>query len=135
MATGGPALHVSGLKQLVKACDRAGKESKSVVRAALRSTGVQVRADATTRFAKYDARSASGYRVVVRQRGVNVEQSLRKTTGLRPDFGSLQMRRALLPALRDNEAELERQVEIALDRIVEHFTSNASPAEDLLVSQ
>jgi hypothetical protein len=130
MAVGGPALHVKGLRQFVKACDRAGKESKSVVRAALRSTAVGVRADASTRFAKYHAKSAYGYRVVVRQRGVNVEQSLRKTTGLRPDFGALQMRKALLPALRDNEAELERQVELALDRIVEHFTSDPGVEEN-----
>jgi hypothetical protein len=40
------------------------------------------------------------------------------------------MRRALLPALRDNEAELERQVEIALDRIVEHFTSDPGVEEN-----
>jgi predicted HTH domain antitoxin len=120
---GGPVLRAKGLKELILACDKAGKETKSVVRAALRSTGIQVRADATNRFARYDEKTAFGFRVIVRRRGVNVEQTLRKTTGLRPDFGALQMRRGLLPALRDNEAELERQVELALDRIVDHFNS------------
>jgi hypothetical protein len=132
---GGPVLRAKGLKELILACDKAGKETKSVVRAALRSTGIQVKADASSRFAKYDEKTAFGFRVIVRRRGVNVEQTLRKTTGLRPDFGALQMRRGLLPALRDNEAELERQVEIALDRIVNHLAGTENnpvhPSEGL----
>ena len=61
---------------------------------------------------------AAGYKVRVRQSGVAVQQSLRKTTGKRPDYGALQMRRALLPALDANEAETMQKVEAALDDVI-----------------
>ncbi len=66
-------------------------------------------------------KSAAGYRVRVRQRGVAVEQSLRKTTGTRSDFGELQMRQALLPALEANEDRVESAMEAAIDTVADHF--------------
>jgi hypothetical protein len=60
-----------------------------------------VRARASELFSRYDGRSAAGYKVRVRARGVAIEQSLRRTTGEHPQFGSLQMRTALLPALAE----------------------------------
>lgn len=50
-----------------------------------------------------------------------VEQSIRKTTGKHPEYGSLQMRRALLPALMANQVEMERELERTLDRISREF--------------
>jgi hypothetical protein len=114
-------LRVRGLRELVRATDRAGQESKKAVRGILRAAALHVRVAASELFSRYDTRSAAGYRVVVRQRGVAVQQSLRKTTGLRPDYGDLQMRKALLPALRREAAETERQMELAIDRIADHF--------------
>jgi hypothetical protein len=55
--------------------------------------------------------------VRVRQRGVAVEQSRRRTTGLRPDFGVLQMQRALLPALDTKQSEVVDKVEQLLDTL------------------
>lgn len=83
----------------------------------LRSVGAIVKTAATALMAPIDARSAAGYRVLVRQRGVAVGQALKKTTGLRADFGVLQMRRALLPALDRNQEELNRQLTEMLDQI------------------
>ena len=57
----------------------------------------------------------------MRQRGVAVGQALRKTTGDRPQFGALQMKKALLPALYAHEQELERDLERALDQISREF--------------
>lgn len=115
-------IRVSGIRELLRATDRAGKETKTAVRQIIRNTALHVRILARERFDRYDTRSAAGYRVVVRQRGVAVEQSLRKVTGKRPDYGSLQMRRALLPAARIEAAETERQLELAIDRIADHFS-------------
>jgi hypothetical protein len=47
---------------------------------------------------------------------VFVEQSARKKTGLRPDFGALQMRRALEPALEENADEVFIEVDAVLNR-------------------
>jgi len=114
-------IRVKGLTEFVRACDHAGRDTKREVRSAFRDVGETVRAEAARRFATVDARSAAGYRVSVRQRGVSVVQSIRKTTGLRPDFGALQMRLALLPALRHEERIVEDRLEHAIDRVADNF--------------
>lgn len=114
-------LRVKGLREFQRACAKGDKESRTEVRKALKEAGEPVRRSAAQHFSPIDVRSAAGFRVVVRQRGVAVEQRIRRTTGQRPKYGSLQMRRALLPALMENEHEIERQTEIAIDRIADHF--------------
>jgi hypothetical protein len=47
---------------------------------------------------------------------VYVEQGARKKTGLRPDYGALQMRSALEPALEEQADEVFAEVEHVLDR-------------------
>jgi predicted Zn-dependent protease with MMP-like domain len=114
-------VRVKGLREFVRACDHAGKETKREVRNTFREVGDIVKVEAAKRFESIDARSAAGFRTVVRQRGVSVEQRLRKTTGLRPDFGTLQMRVALLPALDFEEGNVERKLEHTIDEIADHF--------------
>lgn len=114
-------LVVSGYRELLRACDRAGKESKKEVRNALRAVAEPVRLEAVQLFSPIDVRSAANYRVVVRQRGVAVEQRLRKTTGKHPEYGALQMRKALIPALNANVAVVDREMERAIDRIARNF--------------
>lgn len=106
---------------MLRACDRAGRETKREVRSTLRKVGDIVKVEAAERLREIDARSAAGLRTVVRQRGVSVEQSLRKTTGTRPDFGALQMRQALLPALAEKESAVEDAMEDAIDKVADHF--------------
>jgi hypothetical protein len=121
MAPRGETIRVKGYREFLRAADRAGKESKSEVRSTFRKVGDVVKHEAARRFESIDARSAAGYRTRVRQRGVAVEQSLRRTTGKRPDFGSLQMRDALIPALEQKEHEVEREMEHAIDVVADHF--------------
>ena len=110
-------LVVEGLKPLLKAAKDAGTATNREVRAALRESGDIVRADAATRLTKYSTKSAAGLKVRVRQRGVAVEQSLRKTTGKHPQYGSLQMKKALLPALAKDAPLVEAEMEKALNKI------------------
>ncbi len=124
----GVTVSAEGLKGVMLGLHNAGKDTEKFGRAALRKAGGAVKEDASRRFARYDQRTAAGYRVVVRRTGVAVEQSLRKTTGLRPDFGKLQMRRALVPALHDNEQETERLLEEAFVAIEEKFEATARVA-------
>ena len=116
-------LRVHGYKEFMRATAQADKETKKLVRNTLRQVGDIVRQEATHRFSHVDAHSAGGYRTRVRQRGIAVEQSLRRTTGLHPEWGAIQMRLALVPAVEANEARLERDTEQALGVMAHHFES------------
>lgn len=126
MAVAGATLQVHGYRQFMQALQLADKESRKAARDELRKAAEHVRLDGAQLFAPTDARSAAGYRTRVRQRGVAVEQSLRRTTGTRPNFGGLQMRRALLPALERNEERTVRETEDALERICDRFNRGGS---------
>ena len=120
----GATLRVEGYTQLLRALAAADIEQKRELRKTLREIGDVVKRDAIQRFTPIDAHSAGGYRTRVRQRGVAVEQSLRKTTGAHPEWGSLQMRKALLPALMSREDDTERAMETAMDRVAQHFNGS-----------
>ena len=114
-------VRVRGYREFLAACNRAERDTKYWVRHTFRQVGAVVQRDATAKFSAYDVKSALGYRTVVRQRGVSVEQKYRKTTGQRPNFGSLQMERALIPALVENESETVRRMEHAIDTVADRF--------------
>ena len=114
-------VRVRGLREFQRAAKRAGPDARKHVRDALKEAVEPIRQDAIRRFSVIDQRSASGYTAFVTQRAAGVRQSTRKTTGRRPDYGALQMTRALLPALQDNADEIERGVERALDKVADHF--------------
>ena len=123
MADPSLTLRVDGLAGMVKAADAAGKETKKLVRGRLREVAEPVLRDARAKLARYDERSASRLGVSVRRVGtVAVEQRLRRTTGAHPQFGALQMREALSPALEENADGIEREFEKALDDIADIFT-------------
>lgn len=54
---------------------------------------------------------------MVRLGGVEVEQRLRKTTGKRGDWGVIQMRKGLIPALYDKEKEIVALLDTAIERV------------------
>ena len=110
-----------GYREFLRACDRAGKESKAYVRGSFREVGDIVRLDASAMLAPVSSRSAAGYRTRVRARGVAVEQSLRKTTGTRPDWGVHQMRRVLVPSMTQNEERIVGAMDRAIDKVCDHF--------------
>jgi hypothetical protein len=93
------------------------KELTKEVRDGLRKAAEPVRDDAHARFSHVSPRSALGYKVRVRQRGVAVEQSRKRTTGKRPDFGVMQMREALLPALAAKSDEVVERLDDVLGRL------------------
>lgn len=115
----GYTVKVDGLKDFNRDVRKAEKDTRKVVRNRLREVGEVVRVDAANRLQEYDDRSARGLKVRVRAAGIFVEQSLRKTSGLRPDFGELQMVQALLPSVQENEAEMVRQMEKAADDLAD----------------
>ena len=111
-------IRVKGLRQLLRATDQADKNTKKLVRDELRKAAEPVRAEAMLRFAPYDPKSAARYGISVRRVGtVAVEQRLRRTTGLHPEFGRLQMRKALVPALEHNTERVVAEIDNALERL------------------
>lgn len=114
---GGPQVRVLGLRELQRALRSLSREAARELRHELREAAEPVRDEARRLFSPISERAAAGFRVAVRSRGVAVEQRHRRTTGRRPDFGALQMRRALLPALAAKRDEVERRLEAMLDRL------------------
>jgi hypothetical protein len=121
MAPRGSTVRIHGYREFLFACDRAGKETKKLVRGSFREVGEIVRIDAARLLSPVSARSAGGYRTRVRARGVIVEQSLRKTTGQHPGWGSYQMRRALVPSMAANEERGIGAMDGAIEKVCDHF--------------
>jgi hypothetical protein len=92
-------IKVEGLAELQRDFRKIAKDLAKEVREELRKAAEPVRQEAQALFSPVSADSAAAYKVRVRQRGVAVEQSKRRVTGLRPDYGRLQMGRAMIPAL------------------------------------
>jgi len=74
-----------------------------------------VSTDARPRFSDISSKTATGFVPSVRGPRAKVRQRIGPTTGLRGDFGSLQMRRALLPALYAKQGEAVRVYETSLE--------------------
>jgi hypothetical protein len=109
-------LAVRGLREYQKACAQAPNNIRKQNREALRPVGDIVKEDTARRVSPVSSKSAAGYRTRVQQRGVVVVQSLRKTTGKRPDYGAWQMRQ-LLRSVKVNEADTLRALEKAMDDV------------------
>ncbi|SRR6266542_2855584 len=112
-------VRIKGIREFQRALDHADRELGKQLRRELYDAAKIVASDARARFSGIDASSAMGMRPRVRGRGMAVvEQSRRRTTGQHPQFGALQMRRALLPALVSKRGEVEHRVEVMLDHLV-----------------
>ena len=114
----GTSVKVNGLRELHRALKNYDNGLKLELEQELRDAGDLVATSARTKFVGIDARSAAGFKSKVRGFGrVVVQQSRRRTTGRRGDFGSLQMRRALLPSVTENEPQVLHAIEGMLDRL------------------
>ena len=112
-------LRVTGYTELVAALRLLPRAAAAGLRDELRKGADSVREDATERFDSLSAKTAAGFRTYVRASGISVEQSLRKTTGLRPDWGGKQMTDGLLPALKEKEEELAAGVDAMVAAVAE----------------
>lgn len=123
MANAGYTVKVEGLRELIARGDTAiDKSKRRLVREGLRDAVQPVRAEASRLFNRYDPKSASNYKVVVRRTGaVAVEQRLRKTTGLHPEFSRLQMREALLPGFEHARPAVLENLQKQLDILGREF--------------
>jgi hypothetical protein len=109
-------VRLKGLPQLHRALKAVDGDLAKQLDHELKAAAELVAGQARMLFGHISARSAAGFRPRTRGFGrAVVAQSRRRTTGQRPDFGSLQMRRALLPALADKHDDVEHAIEHMLD--------------------
>jgi hypothetical protein len=114
-------VRVKGLREVERAFREMAPETKKAIDRELVDAGKIVARDAARRFSPVNARSAAGFKSRVRSYGrLVVEQRRRRTTGKRPDYGALQMRRALLPARQAHTPLIERRMEQVVDLIARH---------------
>jgi hypothetical protein len=112
---------VKGYRELIRGLKQLTPDSKREIRKAFKHSGEAVQHEALARFQPIDARSAAHFKVGVTQRGVRVYQSLRKTTGKHPEYGAMQMRRALIPARASEAPKTEQALEQVLDKVADRF--------------
>ncbi len=110
------SIRYEGLREIAQALKETDKGMLRELTDDLALVGGVVEKAAVTLFDRIDARSAAGFDTRVRintstQALVSVGQSLRKTTGLRPDYGAIQITEALLPARDRNIGQATRILE------------------------
>jgi hypothetical protein len=116
MAAG--TVRVKGLREVDRAFRQMDKESSKALRAAMVEAAVPVAASARDKISRYQGASVSTIRPRAVARGAFVTQGARKVTGLRGDFGALQMRR-LGEALDENQAVVMEKAERVIDLLAE----------------
>lgn len=107
-----------GLKELRRALKGVDADASKELDNQLKEVAEVVASGARQLFTAIDSRSAAGFKP--RLRGfsqVMVTQTRRRKSGQRPDYGSLQMRRALIPALWSNKTNIERRLENMIESV------------------
>lgn len=112
-----PLVVVKGYRETDRAFRKLSKELSGEFRQEMMEAAEPIAAEARGRLSRYSGASVATVHPVALAKGVVVRQDARKVTGKRPDFGSLQMRKALIPALSDNEEKVINGLERALDRL------------------
>ncbi len=114
MAGSSASVKVKGLRELRSAIKRVDDDLSREVDQELLGIAGEVAGDAARRFRATSARSAAGFKPKARGFGrVTVVQTVRSKK-VRPQFGAIQMRDALIPAVWSKADDTER----ALDRMV-----------------
>lgn len=112
---------VKGYAELDRAFRKVSKEvdpqASSRMRGAFKLAAEPVAATAREKISRFEGASLTTVHPVATARAVLVVQDARKVSGLRGDFGNLQMRTGLEPALEENKELVMRGIEQALDRI------------------
>jgi hypothetical protein len=106
-------IRVTGYRETARALGKVNRGAKRALYAGLRAAAEPIAGDARSRLASYQGISLSTIRPSAQARGVFIVQRARRVTGLRPDFGALQMRQGLIPALENHEDDIVDKVEDA----------------------
>jgi hypothetical protein len=114
MATG--TVRVRGLRELQRDFAKMSKTLAKEVRDELKDTAEPVAESAREKISRYRGARTSTIRPRVTMRSAFVTQGARKVSGLRGDFGALQMG-LLIDALDENQDKVVHGLERMLDRL------------------
>jgi hypothetical protein len=109
------------LTDFVNACEDVGPDADELLENTFRRVGEYVRSRAAYYTAPTDGRTAAGYREAVSHDGVVISQGLPATTGEHGEWGSWQMRHALLPALWGEPGRVAGEFWNAADEVCDRF--------------
>ncbi len=111
------AVRIKGLREVDKAFRDMDKDAAKDLRKSLVEAARPVAETAQGLLSRYRGASVRTIRPRAVARGAFVTQGAKKTTGLRGDFGVLQMRQVMEPALEQNEAKVMEGAERAMDAL------------------
>jgi hypothetical protein len=109
-------VRVRGLRELQRDFAKVSSDLKRELRSELKEVAEPVAESARQKIDRYRGARTASIRPRVTARSAFVTQGARKVTGLRGDFGALQMRR-LGEALDENKDEVVQGLERMLDRL------------------
>jgi hypothetical protein len=114
--TGEFTVRVEGWREAARALDRVNRDAKRSILSGIAEGARPIADDANERLGRYRGIG----RITTRSNvsGVFVQQSHRKVTGKRGDFGALQMRRGLIPAAEQEQPHVVASIERALDGLI-----------------
>lgn len=110
-------VRIRGLGAAQRALSKVNQGAAKEVRDALKKAADPIVATAKVRLSRYAGASVGTIGPRVAARGVFVTQRAKRVSGLRPDFGALQMFDVLIPALDEHEGDVLKEVEDALDHL------------------
>lgn len=106
MASSGATIRVSGLKEAQRAFKQCEGNLKKQMLLAGKAAAEPVAVSARSKLDRYNGISLNTIVPRSTMQGAFVTQKAKKVTGLRGDFGALQMTVGLMPALEENTAEI-----------------------------
>ncbi len=114
---------VRGLGPLIRDLSKVSKTATRALRRELRLLAEPVKVDIALNEAEHarGRSSVQGVKVIVRQRGINVEQTRRKSTNVtlrRPNFGPLQQTEDFNPGLAANREFIADQAEAFIHKFL-----------------
>lgn len=117
MAATASTVRVRGYRETARAFNRMSGALGPTLTAGLKEAAEPVAREAQSLVSQYAGAKTSTIGPRVSVRGVYVTQRARKKTGLRADFGALQMTRAFIPALEHHVDEVEAGAARALELV------------------
>ncbi len=111
------AVRIKGLREVDKAFRTMDKDAAKALRKALVEAARPVAETAQETLSRYRGASVKTIRPRASVRGAFVTQGAKKVTGKRGDFGTLQQRTVLEPALEANSDKVMEGAERAIDAL------------------
>jgi hypothetical protein len=112
-------VRVRGLSELQRDLGKVSRAAEHSVRDGMKKAAEPVLQAAREKEGKWRGSKPGSIGIRATRRSVFVTQRARKVTGRRADFGALQYREAFVPALEENEHLVSREVERALDHLLD----------------